>query len=221
MIKLHHLENSRSQRVIWLLESLGLEYEVKRYERDPKTGLAPKELLEVCSLGKSPILEIEGEVLPESGAIFQYLLSRFDSDHRFHPRPTDKEYKDYLFWMHFAEGSLMWPLVIKLLFAKTEEKVPFFIRPVAKLIFTGINKAYLDHTLTHAMDYVEENLKGRDFFLGSQLSAVDMMMSFPLEAAQAGRFDLASYTEIKKFIKKIKEMESYKKAIEIGGEYAY
>ena len=115
----------------------------------------------------------------------------------------------------------MWPLVIKLLFAKTEEKVPFFIRPVAKLIFTGINKAYLDHTLTHAMDYVEENLKSRDFFLGSQLSAVDMMMSFPLEAAQAGRFDLASYTEIKKFIKKIKEMESYKKAIEIGGEYAY
>jgi len=221
MITIHHLENSRSQRVLWLLEELKLEYTIKRYERDPKTGLAPKELLKVSPLGKSPILEVDGEILPESGAIFEYLLSKYDVEYKLHPSQEDKSYKEHLFWMHFAEGSLMWPLVMKFMFAKTEEKVPFFIKPVASLIFTGIDKAYLGHTLSHAFEYIESTLSKSPYLLGDQLSAVDIMMSFPLEAAKSGRFKLDKYPHTSKYVLKLKEHAAYQEAINKGGEYAY
>ncbi len=221
MITIHHLENSRSHRVLWLLEVLELDYVIKRYERDPKTGLAPKELLKVSPLGKSPILEIDGEILPESGAIFEYLLSKYDVEYKFHPSQENKSYKDHLFWMHFAEGSLMWPLVMKFMFAKTEEKVPFFIKPVASLIFTGIDKAYLGHTLSHAFDYIESTLSKSPYLLGDQLSAVDILMSFPLEAANAGRYKLGKYSNIQQYIKRLKANKDYKSAIEKGGKYDY
>ncbi len=221
MITIHHLENSRSQRVLWLLEVLKLDYTIKRYERDSKTGLAPKELLKVSPLGKSPILEVEGEILPESGAIFEYLLSKYDVEYKFHPSQEDKSYKDHLFWMHFAEGSLMWPLVMKFMFAKTKEKVPFFIKPVASLIFTGIDKAYLGHTLANAFDYIETTLSKSSYLLGDELNAVDIMMSFPLEAARSGRFNLDKYPHIDKYVQRLQEHSAYKDAIERGGKYDY
>ena len=221
MIIVHHLENSRSQRVLWLLEALDVEYKVKRYDRDKKTNLAPKELLEVHPLGKSPVIEDDSIVLAESGAIFEFLLQKYDQDYKLHPQKSDIKNKDYLFWLHFAEGSLMWPLVMRLLHKKVIEKSPFFIAPIAKGIFSGIEKAYLSGTINNAFQFIENTLKKNTFFLGDKISAVDMIMSFPLEASCAGRADMDKYPHIKEFVKTIKLNKDYKKAIELGGSYAY
>jgi len=221
MIILHHLENSRSQRVLWLLEALKVEYKVEIYKRDPKTNLAPKSLLKINPMGKSPVIQDEDITLPESGAIFEYLLNKYDRENKLHPKPEDKNYKDYLFWLHFAEGSLMWPLVIRLLHSKVIEKVPFFIRPIAKGIFNGIEGAYLAHTIKNSFDYIEAVLGRNKYFLGESLSAVDILMSFPLEASCSGRASMESYPNIINFVKNIKENTDYKKAIEVGGPYVY
>lgn len=221
MITLHHLENSRSQRVLWLLEALKVEYKVKRYERNKETQLAPKSLLAVHPLGKSPVIDDDGFILAESGAIFEYLLHKYDLDFKLHPSAQDPKYKDYLFWLHFAEGSLMCPLVMRLLHDKVNQKVPFVIKPISKLIFKGIEKAYLSHTINHAFQFTEETLNKSIFFLGDKLSAVDMMMSFPLEAACSGRANMNKYPRIIEFVKTIKNDTHYKKAIELGGEYTY
>ncbi len=221
MITVHHLEDSRSQRVLWLLEKLDLEYRVIRYERDPKTNLAPKELTKIHPLGKSPILEDEGVVYAETGAIFQYLLDRYDSEFKLHPRSTDESYREFIYFLHFAEGSLMPPLVIMKILSVVDEKVPFLIKPIAKLITGGIRSNYLGHTLDALFDMVESRLEKSSFFLGDEMSAVDMMMSFPLEASLAGRVDLSKRPNIKKFVGKIKEDEGYKKALANGGPYSY
>ena len=154
MITVHHLENSRSQRVLWLLELLELDYQVKRYKRDPKTNLAPKDLLKVSPLGKSPVIEVDGITIYESGAIFEFLLDHYDSEFRLHPKRDSIHHKDHIFWLHFAEGSVMPPLVIKYLFTKTNEKVPFFMKPLTKLIFGAIDKAYLGKTLKGIFDFI-------------------------------------------------------------------
>ena len=216
MITIHHLENSRSLRVIWLLEVLGVDYKVKRYERDPKTSLAPQELLKVSPLGKSPVLQIDETILPETGAIFEYLLAHYDKEHQFHPQVEDSTYKDYVFWLHFAEGSLMWPLVMKTIFSKVTEKVPFFLKPFAKLIFMAVGKAYLNHTLQKCLEYIEKNLEQKEFFLGSELSAADIIMSFPLEAAVETQIDMDSYPKIQEFVKKIQARKDYQRAVERG-----
>jgi glutathione S-transferase len=221
MITLHHLENSRSQRVLWLLESLKVDDQVKNYKRNAKTKLAPKSLLSIHSLGKSPVIEDDGVILAESGAIFQYLLNKYDTGHKLHPEGVDDSYNDYLFWLHFAEGSLAWPLVMRLLHQTVIDKTPFGISTVAKLIFTGIEKAYLTHTINNAFDYIEKTLEKGEFFLGKELSAVDMMMSFPLEAACSGRVKMENYPKILSFVKMIKKNADYQKVIELGGPYAY
>lgn len=221
MIIVHHLENSRSQRVLWLLEALELEYKVKIYQRDKKTNLAPKELLDIHPLGKSPVIEDEGTILAESGAIFEYILQKYDIDFQLHPKISDIKNKDYLFWLHFAEGSLMWPLIIRLLHKKVMEKTPFFITPIAKAIFLGIEKAYLKNTIDTAFAYIEQNLKENTYLIGEKISAVDILMSFPLEASSAGRADMTKYPSIQGYVKRIKENQDYIKAKQAGGKYDY
>lgn len=221
MITVHHLEDSRSQRILWLLESLGLEYEVVRYERDKKTSLAPKELLKVHPLGKSPVITDDGMTLAESGAIFEYLLQKYDNKNQLRPSSTSAKFPNYLFWLHFAEGSLMWPLVIRLLHQKVIEKAPFPISSAAKLIFLGIEKAYLSQTIKQALDYAELSLQKNKFFLGDEISAADIMMSFPLQAACSGRSNMENYPKIKNFVAEIKKDPNYIKAIEVGGEFSY
>ncbi len=220
MIKVHHLEDSRSQRVLWLLEKLEIKYRVIRYERDPKTNLAPKELMEIHPLGKSPLIEDDGIIFAETGAIFEYLLDKYDPDFKWHPAKTDPRYRDYIYYLHFAEGSLMPPLVITKILSVVDEKVPFFMKPIAALITGAIRKNYLAHTIGSLFDYLEGKLV-HDYFLGSEISAVDIMMSFPLEASVAGRVDLAKRPRIVSFVKRIKEDNAYKKALEVGGPYSY
>src|SRR5262245_9223445 len=185
MIIVHHLNNSRSQRLLWLLEELGIDYEIKRYHRDPKTMLAPSELRQVHPLGKSPVITDGDVTLAESGAIMEYILERYGGG-RLVPRVGSQERLRYIYWMHFAEGSAMPPLVMKLIFDRMERgPMPFFIRPVARSIAARVKRGFIEPNITRQLDYMESELSHAPWFAGSNFTAADIQMSFPLEAAVA------------------------------------
>jgi glutathione S-transferase len=218
-IVVHHLNNSRSQRVLWLLEELGLPYEVKRYQRDPKTMLAPPELRAVHPLGKSPVIE-DGELkLAESGAILEYLAGRYD-DGRLVPAAGTPERLSYTYWMHYAEGSAMPPLLMKLVFKRIESgPMPFFVRPVARGIARRVLDGFVEPNIARHLDFMEGELRERDWFAGAEFSAADIQMSFPLEGAAArGGLD-ASRPKLMGFLNRIHARPAYRRAIEAGGPY--
>ena len=220
MITVHHLENSRSQRVLWLLEELGLAYTVKRYERDRKTMLAPPALRAVHPLGKSPVIT-EGEVtVAESGAIFEYLLDEHDPEHRLRPAPRTPAGRRYTYWLHFAEGSAMPPLLMKLVFNKVGTAAPLLVRPVAKGIAAEVNRSFIDPNLRSQLKFMEAELSQRPWFAGEQFSAADIQMSFPLEAAASrGGLD-QHYPKLVDFLARIHARPTYQRALEAGGPYA-
>lgn len=209
MIIVHHLENSRSQRILWMLEELGLPYEVKRYERNKKTMLAPPELKRVHPLGKSPVIEDTGDsgrVIAETGAIVEYLVDKADG--RLGPPANRTAALDYRFWVHYAEGSLMPPLLVKLVLTR----VPLFGKAAQKRIQPMID--------TH-LDYVESHLSSRPWFTGDALTAADVMMSFPLEAARSrGGLDSSRPATIA-WLDKVHARPAYQTALAKGGPYAY
>ena len=220
MIVVHHLNNSRSQRVLWLLEELGLPYEVKRYQRDRRTMLAPPELRAVHPLGKSPVIEDDGQVLAESGAIVEYLAERY-GDGRLVPAAGTPERMRYRYWMHFAEGTAQPPLLLKLLFDRVETgPMPFFARPIARAIARRAKGTYIQPNIDRNLDFMESELAQRDWFAGAGFSAADVQMSFPLEAARArGGLD-ARRPRLMGFLERIHARPAYHRAIERGGEYA-
>jgi glutathione S-transferase len=221
MIVVHHLENSRSQRVLWLLEELGLPYEIQRYQRDPKTMLAPPELSRVHPLGKSPVITDGDTVVAETGAIVEYLLDRY-GEGRLRPEPGTPEFLRYRYWLHFAEGSAMPPLLMKLVFDSINTApMPFFIRPVAR----GIGKKVMDllvwPNLKRQFDFMEAELGRSTWFAGDGLTGADIMMSFPLEAAaQRAGLD-ASRPKLMAFLERIHQRSAYRKALERGGPYDF
>jgi glutathione S-transferase len=220
MIVVHHLNNSRSQRVLWLLEELGLPYEVKRYQRDRKTMLAPPELRAVHPLGKSPVIEDGGRTLAESGAIIEYLAERYGNA-RLIPAAGTPERLRYRYWMHFAEGTAQPPLLLKLLFDRVEKgPMPFFVRPVARAIARRAKDAYIQPNIERNLDFMEAELGLRAWFTGEAFSAADVQMSFPLEAAAVrGGLD-ARRPKLMDFLERIHARPAYRRAIEKGGEYA-
>ena len=220
MIIVHHLNNSRSQRVLWLLEELGLAYEVKRYERDRKTMLAPPELRAVHPLGKSPVVTDGDLTLAESGAIVEYLVERYGNG-RLSPQPGTPAYLRYRYWLHYAEGSAMSPLLLKLVFDKIETSpMPFFIKPIAKIISGKAKSGFITPQINTHLDYMEGELCKSSWFAGEEFSGADVQMSFPLEAAAArGGLD-ASRPKLMSFLKRIHARPAYKKALERGGEYS-
>lgn len=220
MIIVHHLNNSRSQRVLWLLEELGVPYEVKRYQRDRKTMLAPPELRAVHPLGKSPVIEDDGQVLAESGAIVEYLAERY-GDGRLVPSAGTPERLRYRYWMHFAEGTAQPPLLLKLLFDRVETgPMPFFVRPVARAIAQRAKGTYIQPNIDRNLDFMESELRDRDWFAGGAFSAADVQMSFPLEAAVVrGGLD-ARRPRLMDFLERIHARPAYRRAIDKGGEYA-
>lgn len=219
MVTVHHLANSRSQRVLWLLEELGLPYEIKRYERDPKTNLAPAELRAVHPMGKSPVVTDGERVVAETGAIVDYLITRLGGG-RLMPAPGTDEHLRYVYFTHFAEGTLMPPLVTRLLLSTASTRAPFFARPIAKAIDSGINEAYLGPLIEGALDLLEAELGKSDYFAGPELTGADIMLSFPLEAA-GSRGGLGARPRIKKWLERIHARPAYKTALEKGGPYAY
>ena len=218
MIVVHHLNNSRSQRVLWLLEELGLAYEIQRYERE-KSGLAPKSLEAVHPLGKSPVI-VDGEVtLAESGAILEYLAERHGKG-RFVPAAGTPERLRYLYWMHFAEGSAMPPLVMKLVFDRIETApMPFFVKPIAKAIAGKAKAIAVLPNIRRNLEFIEASLKDGPWFAGREFSAADIQMSFPLEAAAARAGLDQRYPRAADFLKRIHARPAYRRALERGGPY--
>jgi glutathione S-transferase len=222
MVTVHHLNNSRSQRILWLLEELGVPYEVKRYERDAQTMLAPPSLLAVHPLGKSPVItEDDGTTVAESGAIVEYLVDRYGQGRLVPPAGTPERLR-YTYWLHYAEGSAMPPLLLKLVFTRMKEApVPFFVRPIVKKIADTAMTSFIEPQLKKHLDYMEAEVAKTGWFAGSDLTAADIQMSFPLEAA-ASRAGLdASRPHLNASLKKIHARPAYRRALEKGGEYAY
>lgn len=220
MIIVHHLNNSRSQRVLWLLEELGVPYEVKRYQRDAKTMLAPPELRAVHPLGKSPVIEDGAAKLAESGAIIEYLVDRYGGG-RLAPAAGTPERLRYLYWMHFAEGTVMPPLLLKLVFDRIEKgPMPFFVRPVARAIARRAKSGFVQPNIERNLDYMERELGQSAWFAGAEFSAADVQISFPLEAAAArGGLD-AKRPRLMSFLERIHARPAYRRALDKGGEYA-
>ena len=222
MLTVHHLNNSRSQRVLWLLEELGLPYEVVRYERDAKTMLAPPELRRVHPLGKSPVVTTDdGLTLAESGAIIETVIERYGQG-RLAPTAGTPDALRYRYWMHFAEGSAMSPLLLKLIFERIKvTKMPFFAKPIARGISNKVLAAMVDPNLKRQLDFMEAELGKSEWFAGAEFSAADIQMSFPVEAsAQRAGLD-ASRPKLMAFLKRIHARPAYKKALERGGPYSF
>ena len=220
MIRVHHLNNSRSQRVLWLLEELGQPYEVVRYARDPRTMLAPPELKALHPLGKSPVVELEGRLLVESGAIVEALVERFDVDRALSPAPGDEDERQrYRQFLHYAEGSAMPPLLLSLVFSRIRSApMPFFVRPVARGIADKAMKTFVGPQLATHLAFVESELGARPWFAGSRFSAADIQMSFPLEAVVARAGDRTG-PNIRAFVERIHARPAYRRALEAGGPF--
>lgn len=221
MITLHHLENSRSQRVLWLLEELGAPYALRRYERDKQSGLAPEALRKVHPLGKSPVIEEDGAFIAETGAILEHILAVHGKG-RLVPAAGGADQARYRYWMHAAEGSFMPPLVLALVLSRMERApMPFFARPIAKRLVAGVRERYLGPTLAALFDYLESELQRTTWLAGDAFSAADIMMSFPIEVASDRIGAAKSRPAVGAFLQAIHARPAYQRALEKGGPYAY
>lgn len=219
MITVHHLNNSRSQRILWLLEELGLAYDIKYYERDPKTLLAPVSLQQVHPLGKSPIITDGTLTLAESGAIIEYLVERY-GEGRLAPPPGTPERLRYTYWLHYAEGSAMPPLLLKLVFDRIEQQqMPFFVKPLAHMITSRTKETFINPQITQHLNYLESELEKTLWFAGHEFTAADIQMSFPIEAAVARGGLNANRPRLMEFCDRIHSRPAYKRALDRGGAH--
>ena len=220
MITLHHLENSRSQRVLWLLEELDLPYELRRYQRNPQTLFAPPELMQVHPLGKSPVITDGDITVAESGAIIEYLLDAYGNG-RLRPAPGTADQRAFTYWLHFAEGSAMPFLLMKLVFDKVREApVPFFIKPIVKGISQKVMSGFVSPNIDRQMVFIEAQLARQPWFAGSAFTAADIQMSYPLEAV-AERVGLGgTYPKTADWLLRIHARAAYRRALDKGGPYS-
>ncbi|SIO35935.1 glutathione S-transferase [Salinivibrio sp. ES.052] len=215
MITLHHLEQSRSQRIVWLLESLAIPYQLVRHQRDPKTKLAPQALKQVHRLGKAPIIEDGDMVIAESGAIIEYLLDSY-GDGTLMPE-TAREKGLYRYWMHYAEGSLMPPLVMSLIFSKIPESpMPFFIRPLARKLMKGVSDQFLAPQLRDHFAMINHHLAEHTWLCGDNMTAADIQMSFPLLAARK-QLDAQHHAHILRYLEQVEQQPGYQNALCVVG----
>jgi glutathione S-transferase len=206
MIMVHHLNDSRSQRVLWLLEELGLPYEIRQHKRDPETRLAPPELKQIHALGKSPVIEDGGKVIAESGAIIDYVLRHY-GDGRMAPAASAAKYDDYIHWMHYAEGSGMPALIIRINVARVGEAAASAL-------------PRLDGEVALQLGYLNDALKGHPYILGDKFSAADIQLSFIGELAGA-RFGIDGYPDIKAWVQRFQARTAYQAALTKGGAYSF
>lgn len=226
MITLHHLNNSRSQRIIWLLEILQVEYQIKHYQRDAKTTLAPAELKKIHPLGKSPVITDGNQVIAESGLIIEYLCETYGADKALMGNKENRW--DVKYWLHYSEGSLMPLMVMKLVFDKIKSAPkPFFIKPIANAIVDKAMSSYAGPNISNNIAYIEQHLannhqQGNDYMCGQQLTGADFQMIFPLEALIARQKSMAeNQPNIYAYVKRIHALPEYQKALKAGGQYDY
>ena len=221
MITLHHLNNSRSQRIIWLLEELKLEFVIEFHKRDSKTYLAGDSLKAIHALGKSPVISDDetGMTLAESGAIIEYLVQTYGK--HLMPEQGSQAYWQYLYWLHFSEGSLMPPMVMNLVLSKMKDSpMPFFVKPIAKIIANQIVKQFSGPNIKRSLEFIEDHLSKNTWFCGDQLTGADVQMSFPLEAS-AARGMVDQYPNILAYVKRFQALPAYQAALAKGGDYDY
>ena len=219
MLTVHHLENSRSHRIVWLLEELGVDYDIKRYARDSQTGLAPPELVDVHPLGKAPVVTDLDRTLAESGAVIEYLVYEYD-DGSLKPADGTAEQLAYTYWLHYSEGSFSPLMLLSLVLARIEDApVPFFLKPVTRGIAGKVRDGFLDANVKRHMDYMESALSRSTWFCGDRFTAADVQMSFAIEAAEV-RTDLSGYPRLAGFLESIRARPAYQRAIEKGGQHA-
>ncbi|MBB5045373.1 glutathione S-transferase [Rhodopseudomonas rhenobacensis] len=217
MLTVHHLNNSRSQRVLWLLEELGVPYEIVRYQRQPDM-LAPPELRAIHPLGKSPVITDNGATIAESGAIIDYIITAYGNG-RLIPPPDTPERLRYTYWLHYAEGSAMPPLLLKLLFTMIPTRAPALLRPLVRMITTPVLTTFIEPQLQQHMAFWESELGNSEWFAGSEFTAADVQMSFPLEAASArGGLD-GRYPKTQALLERIHARPAYARALQKGGPY--
>ena len=223
MITVHHLETSRSQRILWLLEELGLPYELKVYARDPVTRLAPAALKKIHPLGKSPVITDGDRVVAESGAIIEYLVETYgqvsapDLQHLEPERGSTAHFQNR-FWMHYAEGSLMNWLVMKLVFGAIPTRpMPFFAKPIARAICSNVQTQLIDPNLATALAFMESHLSHNTWFTGEHLAMADFQMSFAVEAALLRGGDVSAYPHVQAYKERINARPAYQRAIAKGG----
>ena len=223
MITVHHLETSRSQRVLWLLEELGVPYEIQRYQRDPKTRLAPAALKAIHPLGKSPVITDGDETVAESGAILEYLVERYGAQAQgelahLQSAPGTAQHRQSRFWMHYAEGSLMNWLVMKLVFVTIPtQPMPFFVRPIARKLCAQVQAKLIDPNIATAMAFMETHLGSHVWFAGEQLSIADFQMSFAVEAALARGVEVARFPRLAAYRARMQARPAYQRAVAKGG----
>jgi glutathione S-transferase len=226
MIILHHLENSRSQRVLWLLEELGLPYRVQRYARDAKTQLAPPELLAVHPLGKSPVISDGDITVAESGAIVEYLLDTYGQG-RLRPAAGSVQHRQFIYWLHFAEGTAMPVLVMKLVFDKVRAApVPFFVKPIVKAIADKVTAGFIAPNLKRQLAFMESEMARQPWFAGDEFTAADVQMSFVLEAAASRGVDRSTgsnfattYPRLADLLARFHARPAYQRALAAGGPF--
>lgn len=219
MIVLHHLENSRSHRIVWLLEELGVDYEIKRYLRDPQSGLAPDSLRAVHALGKSPVISDGDAVVAESGAIVEHLMDRYD-DVGLRPAADTAERAAFTYWLHYAEGTFMPLMIVSLLLGRIgQAPMPFFAKPIARGIVAKVRDAYLDPNVSRNLDYLESTLARSLWFCGEDFTAADIQMSFCLDAAEVRANLRDGYPRLAACLDRMRERPAYRAALEKGGRY--
>lgn len=222
MITLHHLNNSRSQRILWLLEELKLEYTIEFHRRDKKTYLAPDSLKSIHALGKSPVIHDDATdmTLAESGTIIEYLVQTYGK--KLMPTQGTTAYWQYLYWLHFSEGSLMPPMVMNLVLTKmTQSPMPFFIKPIAKMIADKIIKNFSGPNISRSLDFIENHLSKNTWFCGDQFSGADIQMSFPLEASTARGIINNNHPNTLAYVKRFQALPAYQAGLAKGGDYDY
>lgn len=223
MITVHHLETSRSHRVLWLLEELSQPYQLKVYRRHPVTRLAPPELKQVHPLGKSPVITDRDEVVAESGAILEHLFERFGRQApgeiaRLVPAAGTPEHRQMRFWMHFAEGSLMNWLVMKLVFTSIpRQPMPFFVRPIARVLCQRVQGQLIDPNLSSSLGFIEAHLAGNPWFAGEHISLADFQMSFAVLALASRAQDAAAYPALQAYVRRMESRPAYQRALAKGG----
>jgi glutathione S-transferase len=218
MLTVHHLNNSRSQRVLWLLEELGIEYEIARYQRQSDMR-APAALRAIHPLGKSPVVADGDKTIAESGAIAEYLIETYGNG-RLIPPPNTPERLRYVYWLHYAEGSAMPPLLLKLLFTLMPKRTPALLRPLVRKVSNQALTAFVNPQLKLHMDFWEGELSKSEWFAGDAFTAADIQMSFPLEAAAARGGLEHGHPKAMAFLDRIHARPAYQRALVRGGPYA-
>lgn len=222
MLHLHHLANSRSFRIIWLLEELGVDYQLTCYERN-KAYRAPDSLKKIHPLGHAPMLEVNDRVLIESGFIIEYLIKHYDSEKQFKPADDNEAaWEAYTFWLHFSEASVMPPLVMRLVFTKVVEQSPMLIKPVSKSIRNQVEKNMISKSLDAILAMMEQHLQDNHWFAGAEFSAADIQMHLAVVGANAGTgLDSSKYANILIWLKRCEERDAFKRAEEKGGRLQF